>query len=236
MCPVRVATYWERKNNSSKPENLYVKWLCYILNCLGKQTFAIDGYFHTIIWFCEYPCVLTSSFTFLLHERLQTWTKFDRIYQKVDDKKLESKLSSSLQGKKTWLPVSTLSNWWPFAVFQKRMHRSAVPPPDARRPLWCGDQAMALTAAVCSVSLNTGCCECWFHTKSCSKEAIILNDQIKERNLLHRMVICRSTWLSFPPEASSLSSFDHLSPQTCRCPLKELISLWWCCVISILTE
>ncbi len=57
----------------------------------------------------------------------------------------------------TWLPVSTLFNWWPFVVFQKRIHRSAVPPPDARRPLWWGDQAMALTAAVCSVSLKVGC-------------------------------------------------------------------------------
>lgn len=41
-------------------------------------TFPIDGYFHTIIWFWEYPCVLTSSFTFLLHARLQTW---ERIWQ-----------------------------------------------------------------------------------------------------------------------------------------------------------
>jgi len=57
----------------------------------------------------------------------------------------------------TWLPVSTLFNWWPFVVFQKRIHRSAVPPPDARRPLWWGDQAMALTAAVCSVNLKAGC-------------------------------------------------------------------------------
>lgn len=77
VCPVRVATYWESKGNRSKPENLYLYLLelCYILNCLQKQTFPIDGYFHTIIWFWEYPCVLTSSFTFLLHERLQTWTQ-----------------------------------------------------------------------------------------------------------------------------------------------------------------
>ena len=67
------------------------------------------------------------------------------------------------------------------------MHLSAVPPPDARSPCWCGDHAIALTAAVCSVNRNTGCCDRWFHTNN---------------------------WLSFPPEASSRSSCDHLSPQT----------------------
>lgn len=89
--------------------------------------------------------------------------------------------------------MSTHSNWWPFAVFQKRMHRSAVPPPDARRPLWWGDQAMALTAAVCSVSLNVGCWECWFHTKSYwfpTKKDVLLpwSDQRKR-------ILCR-IWIS----------------------------------------
>ena len=57
----------------------------------------------------------------------------------------------------TWLPVSMLFSWWQFVLFQKRTHLSAVPPPDARRLLWWGDQAMVLTAAVCSVSLKAGC-------------------------------------------------------------------------------
>ena len=39
----------------------------------------------------------------------------------------------------------------PPVVDQKRMQRSAVPPPLARSPCACGDQARALTAAVCSV-------------------------------------------------------------------------------------
>jgi len=30
------------------------------------------GYFQTMIWFWEYPCVLTSSFTFLDHTKLHT--------------------------------------------------------------------------------------------------------------------------------------------------------------------
>lgn len=33
------------------------------------------------------------------------------------------------------------------AVFQKRMQRSAVPPPEARRPCWWGDHAMACNRA-----------------------------------------------------------------------------------------
>jgi len=86
-----------------------------------------------------------------------------------------------------WLPVSIELRTFPLAVFQNLIHLSAVPPPDARRPCWCGDHAIALTAAVCSVKRNTGCCDRWFQT---------------------------SSWLSFPPEASSRSSCDHFSPQT----------------------
>ena len=32
----------------------------------------MDGYFHRMIWFREYPCVLTISFTFFDQIRLQT--------------------------------------------------------------------------------------------------------------------------------------------------------------------
>ena len=35
----------------------------------------------------------------------------------------------------------------PVSVFQNLMYLSAVPPPEAKRPWWCGDQAMAFTAA-----------------------------------------------------------------------------------------
>ena len=118
----------------------------------------IVGYRHTTIWFCEYPCVLTSSLTFLLHTRLHTW-----------------------------LPVSTHESAVSVVVFQKRMHRSAVPPPDASSPCWCGDHAMAFTAAVWSPYRSTGCWELADHTKS---------------------------WLSFPPDASSRSSYDHFKPHT----------------------
>ena len=34
---------------------------------------AMAGYRHTMIWFWLYPCVLTISLTFLLHDRLHTW-------------------------------------------------------------------------------------------------------------------------------------------------------------------
>lgn len=86
-----------------------------------------------------------------------------------------------------WLPVSIELSIFPLAVFQNLIHLSAVPPPDATRLCWWGDHAIALTAAVCSVSRSTGCCDRWFHTRS---------------------------WLSFPPDASSRSSCDHFSPQT----------------------
>ena len=75
-------------------------------------------------------------------------------------------------------------------MFQKRMQRSAVPPPLASRPCWCGDHAIALTAAVWSPNLMVGAVECNPHTYS---------------------------WLSLPPLAISRSSGDHLSPHTCAC-------------------
>lgn len=53
-------------------------------------------------------------------------------------------------------PVSMHCRGCPVSVFQKRMQRSAVPPPEARSPCWCGDQAMAFTAARCSVYCWTG--------------------------------------------------------------------------------
>lgn len=94
-------------------------------------------------------------------------------------------------------------------VFQKRMRRSAVPPPDASKPLYnmdhrharmnelhsskrsgptsCGDQAMALTAAVCSENLCRG----------------VSLDPSHTNNLL-----------SFPPDASHLPSRFHFNPHT----------------------
>lgn len=36
----------------------------------------------------------------------------------------------------TWEPVSMHCSGWPVSVFQKRMQRSAVPPPDASKPCW----------------------------------------------------------------------------------------------------
>lgn len=74
----------------------------------------------------------------------------------------------------TWEPVSMHCSGCPVSVFQKRMQRSAVPPPDASSPCWWGDQAMALTAARCSVYCCTGLRLEWFHTSSCGDGAVRL--------------------------------------------------------------
>mmetsp|Transcript_818 Transcript_818/g.1934 ORF Transcript_818/g.1934 Transcript_818/m.1934 type:complete len:200 (+) Transcript_818:422-1021(+) len=97
----------------------------------------------------------------------------------------------------TWLPVSTHESGVAVCVFQKRMHRSAVPPPEASSPFWCGDQAMALTAAVCSLKRRTGDVEC--------------GDQMK-------------SLLSLPPDASCCPSNDQRRPHTsCLWPESLLV-------------
>lgn len=40
-----------------------------------------------------------------------------------------------------------LSTYWNVEVLKNRMHRSAVPPPDATKLCWWGDHPIALTAA-----------------------------------------------------------------------------------------
>lgn len=66
----------------------------------------------------------------------------------------------------TWDPVSMHCRGCEVKVFQNRIQRSAVPPPEASRPCWWGDQAMALTAARWSMYVCTGLSEEWFHTSS----------------------------------------------------------------------
>src|SRR5207237_8461639 len=102
------------------PSGLQLRYRTRYVCPVRLTTCSIFGYFHTTIWFWLYPCVLTISSEFLLHARLHTW-----------------------------LPVSTSLIIAPVLVFQNLMLRSAVPPPEARRWCWCGDQATALTAAVC---------------------------------------------------------------------------------------
>ena len=105
--------------------------------------------------------------TFLLHARLQTCE-----------------------------PVSTLCSAAPVDVFQNLMHLSAVPPPDAMRPCWCGLHAIAFTAAWCPTNRWMGS---------------VLDDWPGCQTIKR---------LSLPPLASSRSSGDHLSPHTSlRCEL-----------------
>lgn len=141
------------------PSGLIAKYKTLKLWPVSVATFFIEGYFQTTIALSEYPWVETISLLFLEKRRLQT---------------CEPVLM--------WL-ISSIC--W---VFQKRMHLSAVPPPLAKRPCWCGDQAMALTAARWLLNLPAGSSWLW-------------TDQTF--NLL-----------SFPPEASCCSSNDHFNPQT----------------------
>jgi hypothetical protein len=67
------------------------------------------------------------------------------------------------------------------------MHLSSVPPPVARSPFWLGFQAMALTAALCSLNFASAFWLCMFQIISL---------------------------LSLPPLANYCPSKDHLSPQT----------------------
>ena len=96
--------------------------------CPVKDTiFFMLGYFHSTTWFWLYPCVLTSSFTFFENSKLHTCE-----------------------------PVSVQATCSIVSVFQNRMHRSAVPPPLARSPCWCGDHAIAFTAATWLENRPTG--------------------------------------------------------------------------------
>jgi hypothetical protein len=98
----------------------------------------------------EKPWVETISFDVLDHMRLQTWMRESTV-SKVglgDD-------HEAMAGR-TCEPVSIELSWVPVRVFQKRIRRSAVPPPEARMPRWCGLQAMALTAALCSSNFHSG--------------------------------------------------------------------------------
>lgn len=89
-------------------------------------------------------------------------------------------------------PVSISLSSVPVNVFQNRIFMSAVPPPLARMPCWCGFQEMALIAATCSVKRYIGVSLILSQTKSL---------------------------LSFPPLASWFSCTFHLRPHTsCRCP------------------
>lgn len=93
------------------------------------------------------------------------------------------------------IPVLMQFNGEAVAVFQNRMHWSAVPPPEAMSPCWWGDQARALTAA-------------WWSEKRIIGE-VLFKPQMY-------------SWLSLPPEASSLSSGDHFRPHICTLTTAEM--------------
>ena len=96
------------------PSGLVARYKTRYVWPVSFATWVRDGYRQIKIWFCEYPWVETNSFVCLLQAKLQTWE-----------------------------PVSILCRGCWVKVFQNFMHRSAVPPPEAKRPCWWGDHAIA---------------------------------------------------------------------------------------------
>ncbi len=86
------------------PLGLMARYSTRMLCPVRVPTLVMPWVFQQIIWFSEYPWVEISSGLFVLNTRLHTW-----------------------------LPVSTHSCCYRVLVFQKRMVRSAVPPPEASR-------------------------------------------------------------------------------------------------------
>lgn len=125
----------------------------------------------------------------------------------------------------TWDPVSMHCSGCEVKVFQNRIQRSAVPPPEASRPCWWGDQAMALTAARWSMYVCTGVSDEWFHTSSWNNSRLC---QKKHVTFWHWESVTYNgdrnfTVLSLPPEASSWWSVLHFRPHTsCLCPCSRL--------------
>lgn len=146
------------------PSGLIAKYNTRYVWPVRLTTWVMEGYFQTTIWFWLYPWVETISLEFLDHAMLQTW-----------------------------LPVSISLMTLPRTVSWNMILLSAVPPPEASRPRWCGDQAIALTAAVWSENFQRGVSESLSQTISL---------------------------LSFPPLANWPSSQFHLRPQTsCLWPI-----------------
>lgn len=143
------------------PSGLVARYRTRCVWPLNVATFFMFGYDHTFTSFWEYPWVLTTSWRDLLNYRLHIWE-----------------------------PVSSEHIISPVKMLRILIIRSAVPPPVAKSPCWCGDHAKALTAALWSLKLLIA----WpliFHTK---------------------------TRLSLPPEAKYWSSLDHFNPQiSCLC-------------------
>lgn len=84
------------------------------------------------------------------------WAHFTGIHDpQIRDETHSGTSSRSPPVPLTCEPVSTQLRRAEVWLFQKRMVRSAVPPPEASIPCWCGFHAMALTAAVWSLNRST---------------------------------------------------------------------------------
>ena len=110
-------------------------------------------------------------------------------------------------------PVSMVLRHAPLPEFQKRIVRSAVPPPEARTLRWKGHQASALTAAQWSVMTWRGA---WVRPSALPAPAAALLPRASQRQSM----------LSLPPEARVVPSWFQARPHTsCWCPSR--VAVWW---------
>mmetsp|Transcript_15058 Transcript_15058/g.38845 ORF Transcript_15058/g.38845 Transcript_15058/m.38845 type:complete len:363 (+) Transcript_15058:245-1333(+) len=152
------------------PSGLCAMWSTRAVWPVSSAALTIEGYFHRMSWLCEKPCDETSS-----------WSCTDQ---------------SSAQ---TCECVSTALITWPVCMDQKRMQRSAVPPPLASTFFCHGHHASALTAALWAFSL---------YSRDGSR---------RSSHMFSR--------LSLPPEASCVPLGAHLRPHTsCEWPWSVAIS------------
>ena len=124
------------------------------------------GYFQRMSWFCVKPCDESSSRSLGFHSSAHTWrgalvtrscgrtlgrrhtpSSYYELLRVSACAWAHAHNTPNARHAHTWEPVSTSCCSAPVAAFQKQMRRSAVPPPDASRPAWCGLHASALTAA-----------------------------------------------------------------------------------------
>ncbi len=159
----------------------------------GISTRESDSESNRVCWPGDNGTSNKSHYHSFLSSYNQPWTSTLSIWS-VDQNKRTSSLVCLDQARlQTCEPVSIHCSGCAVRVFQKRMQRSAVPPPEASSPCWWGDQAMAFTAARCSVYCCIGNTLEWFQTNSCriNHRKDFKEMQLPKKVLIYILVYCK---------------------------------------------